>query len=56
MEISHDMLVGIAKSWGLFYFIGFSICVLIYTFLPSNKERFKRAEEEIFHQEDGPWK
>ena len=29
MDISHDMLVGTAKSWGLFYFIGFSICVLI---------------------------
>lgn len=56
MEVTHDILVGTAKSWGLFYFIGFSICVVIYTFLPSNRERFKSAESEIFHEEDGPWK
>ena len=55
MDISHDMLVGTAKSWGLFYFIAFSICVVIYTFWPTNKERFERAEKEIFDEEDGPW-
>jgi cytochrome c oxidase cbb3-type subunit IV len=56
MEITHDTLVAASKSWGLFYLIGFSICVVIYTFLPSNKARFERAEQEIFDEEDGPWK
>jgi cytochrome c oxidase cbb3-type subunit IV len=56
MDVTHDLLVGTAKSWGLFYLIGFSICVVIYTFLPSNRERFDRAEKEIFDEEDGPWR
>ncbi|MDW5317543.1 cbb3-type cytochrome c oxidase subunit 3 [Rhizobium sp. PL01] len=55
MEFSHETLVGTAKSWGLFYLIGFSICVLIYTFWPSNKERFKDAQEHVFDKEDRPW-
>ena len=55
MDIDHDTLVATAKSWGLFYLIAFSIGVLIYTFLPSNKAKFERAEREIFDEEDGPW-
>lgn len=55
MDISHDTLVAAAKSWGLFYLIGLSVCVVIYTFLPSNKKRFDRAEREIFDKEDSPW-
>ena len=55
MDIDHDTLVATAKSWGLFYLIAFSIGVLIYTFLPSNKAKFERAEGEIFDEEDGPW-
>jgi cytochrome c oxidase cbb3-type subunit IV len=56
MDFSHDTLVEASKTWGLFYLIGFSICVVIYTFLPSNKKRFESAEKEIFDEEDGPWK
>ena len=56
MDMSHDMQVGAAKSWGLFYLISFSIGVVIYTFLPSNRQRFENAEKEIFDEEDGPWK
>ncbi|CAN7689057.1 cbb3-type cytochrome c oxidase subunit 3 [Rhizobium sp. LjRoot30] len=55
MEISHDTLVEAAKTWGLFYLIGFSICVVVYTFLPSNKLRFERAEAHVFDKEDRPW-
>lgn len=55
MEFTHDTLVEASKTWGLFYLIGFSICVVIYTFLPSNKQRFKGAEREIFDKEDAPW-
>lgn len=55
MDVSHDTLVEAAKTWGLFYLIGFSICVTVYTFLPSNKQRFKSAEEHVFDKEDRPW-
>lgn len=56
MDFTHDTIVAISKSWGLFYLIGFSICVVVYTFLPSNRKRFESAEREIFDKEDGPWK
>lgn len=55
MDIDHDTLVAAAKSWGLFYLIAFSMGVLVYTFWPSNKAKFERAEREIFEEEDGPW-
>jgi cytochrome c oxidase cbb3-type subunit IV len=55
MDINHDTLVETAKTWGLFYLIGFSICVMIYTFLPSNKQRFENAEQQVFDKEDRPW-
>ncbi|WP_173935241.1 cbb3-type cytochrome c oxidase subunit 3 [Chelativorans sp. Marseille-P2723] len=54
MEISHETLVGIAKSWGLFYFIAMSIGVLIYTFWPRNRERFARAKLIVLDKEDRP--
>jgi cytochrome c oxidase cbb3-type subunit IV len=56
MNVSHEVLVETAKTWGLFYLIGFSILVLVYTFLPSNKKRFESAERELFHEEDTPWR
>ncbi|RYD70112.1 MAG: cbb3-type cytochrome c oxidase subunit 3 [Verrucomicrobiaceae bacterium] len=55
MEFDHETLVHTAKSWGLFYLIAFSVCVVVYTFLPSNKKKFESAEREIFDKEDGPW-
>ena len=45
---THEMLVEGSKMWGLFYLVGFSVFVLIYTFLPANRKRFERAEREIF--------
>ena len=54
MGLSHDAVVGIAKSFGLFYLIALSIGICIYTFWPRNHDRFKRAKNSIFDDEDGP--
>lgn len=56
MDAAHETLLQASKMWGLFYLIGFSLCVVVYTFLPANKERFERAEKEIFDKDDGPWR
>ncbi|WP_373090112.1 cbb3-type cytochrome c oxidase subunit 3 [Sneathiella sp.] len=55
MSFDHETLVAIAKSYGLFYLIGLSIAVLIYTFWPSNKKPFDRAANSIIDDEDRPW-
>lgn len=55
MDIGHDTLVAVSKSWGLFYLIGFSVVVIIYTFWPSNKARFDHAKRSILEQDDTPW-
>ncbi|PQA89680.1 cbb3-type cytochrome c oxidase subunit 3 [Hyphococcus luteus] len=51
----HDILVAFAKSWGLFYLIGLSIGVLVYTFWPGNRKNFDRAKKSIMDDESGPW-
>jgi cytochrome c oxidase cbb3-type subunit IV len=55
MDIDHDTLVGFSKSWGLFYLIAFSICVVIYAFWPSNRKRFDDAKRNILDGDDRPW-
>lgn len=45
MMPDHETLVAFAKSFGLFYLIAMSLGVLIYTFWPSNKDRFKAAAQ-----------
>jgi cytochrome c oxidase cbb3-type subunit 4 len=55
MDIDHDTLVGFAKSWGLFYLIAFSICVVAYAFWPSNRKRFDDAKRNILDGDDRPW-
>ena len=55
IDIDHDTLVGFAKSWGLFYLIAFSICVVIYAFWPSNRKRFDDAKRNILDGDDRPW-
>ena len=52
--LSHDTVVGIAKSFGLFYLIGLSVIICIYAFWPSNRSRFDRAGRSIMDDEDGP--
>ena len=56
MDIDHDMLVAFSKSYGLFYLIALSIGVLLYTYWPSNKERFDQAAKSVVHDEDAPWR
>ena len=56
MSVEHDLLVGISKSFGLFYLIALSIAVLVYTFWPSNKKRFDHAAQSILRDEDRPWR
>ncbi len=52
--VSHDTLVFVAKTFGLFYLIGLSILVLIYTYWPRNKQRFDDAARSVLTDEDRP--
>ena len=56
MSVAHDFLVGVSKSFGLFYLIALSVAVSIYTYWPSNKQRFDRAAKSILDDEDMPWR
>ena len=55
-DISHDTLVAFSKSWGLFYLMGFFLCVITYVLWPANRKRFNRAKNSILDREDKPWK
>ncbi|MFC4272659.1 CcoQ/FixQ family Cbb3-type cytochrome c oxidase assembly chaperone [Sneathiella chungangensis] len=55
MNFEHEMLVGFAKSYGLFYLLALSLLVLVYTYWPSNKKPFDRAARSIIDDEDRPW-
>ena len=54
MDVSHDTLVGLAKSFGLFYLIALSVGVTVYAFWPSLGGRFDRAARSVLDDEDGP--
>jgi cytochrome c oxidase cbb3-type subunit 4 len=54
MDVSHDTLVFIAKTFGLFYLIAMSLVAVIYAFWPSNGARFDRAAKSILDDEEGP--
>jgi cytochrome c oxidase cbb3-type subunit IV len=56
MDFDHDTLVALSKSWGLFYLMGFFLCVVVYAFWPSNRKRFDRAKTSILDRDDKPWK
>lgn len=56
MELNHDTLVAISKSWGLFYLMGFFLCAVAYAFWPSNRQRFERAKHAILDRDDRPWR
>jgi cytochrome c oxidase cbb3-type subunit IV len=55
VEIDHAMLVGLAKSLGLFYLLAMAAAVLVYAFWPANKERFDKAARDMIEDEDEPW-
>lgn len=52
--MAHDTLVGLAKSFGLFYLIALSVGITAYAFWPSLGRRFDRAAKSILDDEDGP--
>ena len=54
MGVSHEDLVWLAQSAGLFYLIGLSVIVIAYVYWPSNKKKFEKAAEAILHGEDKP--
>ena len=54
MDLSHDTLVGVAKTFGLFYLIAMSVGVVLYAFWPSLGPRFDRAAGSVLDDEDGP--
>jgi cytochrome c oxidase cbb3-type subunit 4 len=54
MDATHDTLVLISKTFGLFYLIAFSVGVLIYVYWPSNRRKFDRAAEAILQGKDKP--
>lgn len=54
MEITHEFLVGFAKSFGLFYLIAMSVVATAYAFWPSLGERFDKAARSVLDDEDGP--
>jgi cytochrome c oxidase cbb3-type subunit 4 len=56
MNVSHEDLVWLAQTFGLFYLIGLSLIVLVYVYWPSNKKRFDQAAEAILQGEDRPWR
>ena len=55
MNVTHDFLVGLSKSFGLFYLLALSAAVLVYTYWPSNKKRFDHAAQSILQGEDKPY-
>lgn len=54
MGLSHDTVVAIAKSFGLFYLIALSIGICIYAFWPRNHKRFQHAKHAILDESDMP--
>jgi cytochrome c oxidase cbb3-type subunit IV len=54
MIVEHAFLVGLSKSFGLFYLIALSVAVVVYAMWPSNRRRFDEAAQSIFHDEAGP--
>lgn len=54
MIFDHATVVHFSKSWGLFYLLGFFIAVCVYTFWPSNRQRFHDAKTKILEQDDTP--
>ena len=53
--MDHGMLVGFAKSGGLFYLMAMAAVALAYACWPSNGPRFDKAARDIIDDEDVPW-
>ncbi|MBU1313946.1 MAG: cbb3-type cytochrome c oxidase subunit 3 [Alphaproteobacteria bacterium] len=56
MDLSHDTLVWVAKTFGLIYLLILSAAVLAYAFWPSRQKEFHHASVAILDREDRPWR
>ncbi|HWK67861.1 MAG TPA: CcoQ/FixQ family Cbb3-type cytochrome c oxidase assembly chaperone [Xanthobacteraceae bacterium] len=56
MDLEHSMLVGFAKSYGLFYLLAMAAAALVYACWPANRNRFDKAARDIIDDEDKPWR
>jgi cytochrome c oxidase cbb3-type subunit 4 len=54
MGITHESLVVLAQTFGLFYLIALSVGVLVYVYWPSNRRKFDAAAQAILQGEDKP--
>lgn len=54
LGFDYETLSAFAKSWGLFYLMGFFIVVVIYAFWPAKKKTFEQAARQILDDEDKP--
>ncbi len=55
MTLDHEFLVGMAKQFGLFYFMALAAAILVWTYWPGRKKKHDRAAESILEGEDRPW-
>lgn len=53
MNISHDFLVFVSKSYGLIYMMLIFAAAVVYALWPGNREKFQRAATSIL-EDDGP--
>lgn len=53
---AHETLVWLAKSFGLFYLMGFFLIAVAYAYWPANRKRFDDAAVSILVDEDKPWR
>jgi cytochrome c oxidase cbb3-type subunit 4 len=56
MDISHETLVWVAKTFGLIYLVILSVAVVAYSLWPSRQKEFRDAAVAILDQEDRPWR
>jgi cytochrome c oxidase cbb3-type subunit 4 len=56
VTITHDFLLWLSKSFGLFYLIGLSLIVLAYTYWPANQKSFEHAAQAVLDDDDKPYR
>jgi cytochrome c oxidase cbb3-type subunit IV len=54
--MDHEFFVWFSKSFGLFYLIALSICIVAYAYWPSNKKKFDEAAQSILGHDEKPHK
>ena len=52
MNISHEFLVYMSKSYGLFYMMLVFFGAVLYALWPSNKAKFDRAAKSILDEDE----